>query len=95
MLITCRYISLPNLMADRRLLPEFVVLGDSRADLCAITGILERWLSDPATHRAAVTDLRQLRSEVAVPGATARAATAILEQLAAGVPAPGSSRTAA
>jgi lipid-A-disaccharide synthase len=95
MLITCRFISLPNLMADRRLLPEFVVLGDSRADIRAITGILEGWLSDPAARGAAVAELEQLRNEVAVPGATARAATAILDQFAAGAQETGSARAAA
>ncbi|HTI51983.1 MAG TPA: lipid-A-disaccharide synthase [Planctomycetaceae bacterium] len=95
LLITCRFISLPNLMADHRLLPEFVVLGDSRPDIQTITGILETWLSDPAAHAAVVADLRRLRNEVAVPGATARAATAILERLTAEVPAPDASRAAA
>lgn len=80
-LITCRFISLPNLIAGRPILPEFVMLGDSQPEIRRITEILEDWLSNPASRAAVAADLQQLQREIAIPGATSRVADSILEHL--------------
>ncbi|MFN0052948.1 MAG: lipid-A-disaccharide synthase [Planctomycetales bacterium] len=81
LLITCPFISLPNLIADRGIMPEFVLLGDSQPKIDRMTSILEQWLSDPAQREGAAGELRRLAAQVAVPGATPRAAEAILSSL--------------
>jgi lipid-A-disaccharide synthase len=80
-LITCKFISLPNLIAGRLILPEFVMLGDSQPEILRITEILQDWLSNPASRDAVAAELQQMEQEIAVPGATTRAADAVLEQL--------------
>jgi lipid-A-disaccharide synthase len=75
----CRYISLPNLLANRELFPEFLVTK------CPAEGMAERvlhWLNDPPAYEALRRDLRDLRQRVARPGACDRAAAAILDFLA-------------
>jgi lipid-A-disaccharide synthase len=81
MMVTCKYLSLPNLIADRPVMPEFVAVDDPRPAITAMTGVLHRWLTDPATYARQKDDLSRLRDEVATAGATANAARAILERL--------------
>jgi lipid-A-disaccharide synthase len=74
-----RYISLPNLLANRELYPEFLVTK------CPAEGMAERvlhWLNDPAAYEGLRRDLRELRQWVAKPGACDRAAAAILDFMA-------------
>jgi lipid-A-disaccharide synthase len=86
-LITCRYMSLPNLMADRPLMPEFAPIDDPRPAIAAMTEILLRWLTDDEEFALQTALLTNLRDDVATPGATENAARAILEQLSAKAPA--------
>jgi len=83
LMMTCKYISLPNLIADRVVMPEFVSWGNSTATSAAIVELLHRWLTDNVERDRVVADLRQVKSTVAAAGATARAAEAILEHLPA------------
>jgi lipid-A-disaccharide synthase len=74
-----RYISLPNLLANRELYPEFLVTK------CPAEGMAERvlhWLNDPAAYEALRRDLRELRLRVMKPGACDRAAAAIIDFIA-------------
>lgn len=80
-LITCRFISLPNLIAGWQVMPEFVILGDSQREVIEITRILEQWLARPEARQRAVQDLEEIKRRVAIPGATRRAAAAILERM--------------
>jgi lipid-A-disaccharide synthase len=84
LMITCRYFSLPNLIANHPVMPEFAPVDDPRQAIVAMTGILHRWLTDPAEYARQISALSHLRDEVATTGATANAARAILERLPAG-----------
>jgi lipid-A-disaccharide synthase len=81
LLVTCPYISLPNLIAGRPVMPEFVITGESSSDVSAIIDLLDGWLADPARHAAQVAALDALARATAEPGATARAAETIIAKL--------------
>jgi lipid-A-disaccharide synthase len=81
LMITCRYFSLPNLIANYPVMPEFAPVDDPRQAIAAMTGLLHRWLTDPAEYSRQIAQLTRLRDEVATTGATANAARAILERL--------------
>ena len=80
--MTCRYFSLPNLIADRPIMPEFLSAGDPTAAIEQTTAILHQWLTNPVERARVTGELAALRSQVAIPGATLRAATAILTRMA-------------
>ncbi len=76
LLLKCSYISLPNLLADRLLFPEYVTTGwpvEPMAD--QVLG----WLNDEAAYTKLCGELQTLRDRVAVPGACDRAAEKVLE----------------
>jgi lipid-A-disaccharide synthase len=75
------WISLPNLMAGRKILPEWVVCWFPQRDVQCMTATLDGWLSDPRKLKQAVRELSGLRHEIAQTGATARTAEAILSRL--------------
>ncbi len=77
----CKYISLPNLIADRLIMPEFAPYGDCSGTILEMTALLHHWLIDPAEHARRVAELAGLKSRVATAGATANAAAAILARL--------------
>ncbi len=54
-LITCKFMSLPNLMTGRELLPEFFVLRNPDAHARRIAETLHRWLGSPAELAASPT----------------------------------------
>jgi lipid-A-disaccharide synthase len=81
--VTCKYASLVNLLADRPLYPEFLSIT-CQADGIAAT--LERWLTNPAECQALVAELRELRGQVARPGACERAARLVLQTLEPAIP---------
>jgi len=82
-LLTCKYISLPNLLADRLVMPEFYHSGDDAPAVAAATGVLDGWLSDPAALDGKRREMADLAARTATTGATGRAADAILAKLAA------------
>lgn len=81
LLITCRYISLPNLVADRIVLPEFVLTWRDPQAITTMTGHLQAWLADPEQRALKRAELDSLARQISAPGATVRAAEAILAQL--------------
>ena len=81
LLVTCKYCSLPNLMANRMLLPEFYPQGDGAAVIEQVTNKLSSWLNDEKELNGVRTDLVKLRRQVAETGATSRAAEAIVRHL--------------
>ena len=74
--ITCPYISLVNLLAERELFPEFLT---TRFDPDEIAKPVIDWLRNPEHHAQRVKELEQLRDRVAQPGACQRAADTILK----------------
>jgi lipid-A-disaccharide synthase len=81
-LIRCRFITLPNLIADREIMPEFVSAGDPRPVIADLTAVLDNWLRDPNELARSAADMRELRDKVARRGATAQVAGAILDRVA-------------
>jgi len=77
-LVTCKFASLVNLLADRPLYPEFL---STDCESRGITQILHRWLTQPAEREHVVDALKQLRERVAQPGACTRAAEYLLATL--------------
>lgn len=70
------HISIVNLLAGRRLLPEFLT---SRDESEAIAKCVLDWLDTPESAKAVRNDLCALRSEVGSPGACDRAAELVCE----------------
>ena len=81
--MTCRYISLVNLLAGKELFPEYL---SHRCEARAVSGHVLRWLNDPEAYAAVCRELAELRQRVAAPGACERAADYLLRTLAAGEP---------
>ncbi|MFN0196465.1 MAG: lipid-A-disaccharide synthase [Planctomycetaceae bacterium] len=88
-LLTCKFMSLPNLMANRAVLPEFPFVRrvDFHADNMA--EILNRWLDSNHDRQSAVEDLLQLKQRYGKTGATARTAELILRRIGLGDTATG------
>jgi lipid-A-disaccharide synthase len=79
MLQKCEYISLPNLLAERRLFPEYVTTGCPADELAEhVLG----WLNDEKAYTKLCDELRTLRDRVAIPGACERAAEKVLDMAA-------------
>lgn len=79
--LTCKYISLPNLIADRMVMPEFPYSGDDARVVGPLTETLDQWLSSPVSLAAKRQELDDLAKRSATIGATPRAAEAILSRL--------------
>ena len=78
LLITCKYMSLPNLIAGREIMPEFPSVGNPQKDISKIISILSEWLSSPLALERARSQLTSLYNETVIPGASAQAAESIL-----------------
>jgi lipid-A-disaccharide synthase len=74
MLVRVRSITLPNLMAERLLMPEFISVGSETNCIEGACGVLDQWLSQPAALAAARRELQSAAQKLAQPGATAAAA---------------------
>ena len=72
------YMSLPNLMADKELMPEFPFVTRSKRIAGQIAGILDGWLSQPEAMQSRIDAMRSLRLASAATGGIARAAEALL-----------------
>ncbi|GBD37460.1 Lipid-A-disaccharide synthase [bacterium HR36] len=78
LLLTCRYITLVNLLAERMVFPEFVSV---RCPARQIAAALLFWLDNPAAWQRCRDELNQLRQRFFQPGACQRAAQLILRRL--------------
>ena len=75
------YVSLPNLFADRMLMPEMLITGKPLPYTIQIVDILSWWLSEPAERAHVAGRLEELRDRVVVRDALTRAADALLAEL--------------
>jgi lipid A disaccharide synthetase len=82
-LVTCRYMSLPNLFLDDELIPEFPFAGPIAPKIGPITTILDGWLRDPETLATIAGRMAAVYEDVVLLGASERTATAILDRLPA------------
>jgi len=81
LLIQCKFGSLPNLMADREILPEFYPQGTGDTISLQVADKLCKWLDSNGELEQVETDLRHLRSDVMRTGAISKAAEAILSRI--------------
>lgn len=81
LLVRVKYISLPNLVADRMVLPEWIISGAPDQAIDQITNTLDQWLSHPEQLALARNELETLRETALQTGANARAADAIVKVL--------------
>lgn len=81
LLITCKYMSLPNLIADRELMPEFPSVGSPETVVASMSAILSDWLHTPLSLERARNKLTSLYNETVIPGASAQAAESILSHV--------------
>lgn len=75
-LLTTKYITLVNLLADRMLYPEF---SSERCEAPETAQAILHWLNDDRAYAAVRSELAALRERTALPGACARAAQRIVE----------------
>eukprot|EP00913_Durusdinium_trenchii_P008941 g8407.t1 len=80
LMLQIRYITLPNLIAEAELMPEWVVCPHPERDVREMTATLSSWLSDSNAHEAKVAEIRELRDAVMKTGATRLTADAILRR---------------
>lgn len=80
-LMMCRFISLPNLMADDEIMPEFISNGSPDKDITRMTQQLLDWLKTPGELAKATTRMQQLAQTTANPGATKNVAEFLRAQM--------------
>ncbi|MCA9077646.1 MAG: lipid-A-disaccharide synthase [Planctomycetaceae bacterium] len=76
--ITCRYMTLVNLLAGRELMPEFPFVTHTSRYVRQMSGILQTWISSESDRLDAVRELSELRNAVAQPDGIERTAESIL-----------------
>ena len=81
LLVTCDYITLPNLIAEDEVMPEFISWGNPDGDREQIVNILSSWISEPETRQQRVEWMESLCTDVVKTGATERAANYLLKEL--------------
>jgi lipid-A-disaccharide synthase len=81
MLIRCPFISLPNLIAKRKIFPEYVLRTIDPQVIDQMTADLAGWLSDSAARARQQSEIASLAATLASPGATQRAAQALIEEM--------------
>jgi lipid-A-disaccharide synthase len=80
-LVSCQYISLPNLLVDDELLPEFPFSGRIEPWIDPITATLDDWLSNPDSLDSMIDRITTLQQSIGAAGANGRTAEAILGRL--------------
>ena len=81
LLMTCRYITLTNLIAEDELMPEFVSSGNPVRDVKAIAGQLTDWSRHPEMLAAQQKRMSILADKATITGASGRTAELLLTQL--------------
>ena len=77
-LMNCRFITLPNLIADQEVMPEFISHGNPESDIRKITSLLTEWVSKPDVLAAKKENLARLAGHATTTGATKRTADLLL-----------------
>jgi lipid-A-disaccharide synthase len=80
-LMTCRFITLTNLIAEKELMPEFISGGDPASDVAAIADQLTEWCLYPNSLIQCWHEMSALADRTAVTGATERVAELLLTAL--------------
>lgn len=80
--------TLPNLIAERSIMPEFLAVGSTAKVIEQSITALERLIVAPEEREKQRSELLELSQRFAQPGASGRAADAILRQLSSPAAAP-------
>ncbi len=90
MFVTCRYITLPNLIAGREVIPEYTPVHRGPGVAQALANHLKTWLTQPLERARMAGELRALHAATHVAGASRAAATEIFRLVSsrAGTPLP-------
>jgi len=86
LLVTCKFMSLPNLVAGRAVMPEFPLVGDASTGVEEMTGILARWLTEANERERIVAEMTALHQRTARTGASACVAASLLRRLEPSLP---------
>ena len=78
MVIVCKYFSLPNLIAGRKIMPEYFSVGNPEPVVEQIVTDMSQWLGKPESLAQATAALDELRDRIQITGATRRTADVIL-----------------
>ena len=81
LLVHCKYMTLPNLMAKREILPEFPFYFNVKKNRNAIYATLDNWISDSNAFQVVKDEMLSLKTEVAQQGATKRVANFLIHLL--------------
>ncbi|MFY9256768.1 MAG: lipid-A-disaccharide synthase [Fuerstiella sp.] len=80
-LMTCKYITLTNLVAEKELMPEFISCGSPNTDIKNMTSQLTEWVTKPETLLQTALAMGELARQAAVTGATQRTAELLLSEI--------------
>ena len=80
-LVYVKYMSLPNLMVNRAMWPEFLYVSNIQKHAARMHAVLDRWLRHPLEMQAIARDTEALRRETVETGGVAQAADTVLKLL--------------
>jgi len=81
LIIVAKYWSLPNLIANRKIMPEIFNCGDPRPMIDKVSLAIGQWLSSPTALSKSTAEIAELREKIHTTGATRRTADVILNWL--------------
>jgi lipid-A-disaccharide synthase len=76
-----RYITLPNIIADKPIVPEFIAIGKSDSVLSKIVDCMSELISNEKAREIQIHHLREVRSLCGTSEASAQAAEFILDRM--------------
>jgi lipid-A-disaccharide synthase len=79
MLVRCKSMTLPNLIADETIMPEFMSVGNPEKTIIEVAKSMDQLLGDPEVRKRQRDALRAMALQYAQPGASAKGAQAILD----------------
>lgn len=80
LLVTCRWMSLPNLIANRMIMPERLCVSNQAEVVEELTADIDRWLSDDTSRQQVRNELLTLRRDLFQTGASGRVAAILLDR---------------
>lgn len=79
-LVTCKSLTLPNLIAGRTIMPEHLCVSNPGRVIDGLTADIDRWLSDEHARLRTQSELLSLRQQLFQTGATGRVAAILLDR---------------
>ena len=86
MLVTCKSLTLPNLIAGRTIFPEHLCVSNPGRVVDGLTADIDRWLSDESARLQTRAELLSLRQQVFQTGASGRVAAILIDRYAQNLP---------